>query len=138
MPLLAGLDVGWLHLAPVGGAVSALGFAGLVASMALNDWTMATNPFLSTVVRVQTERGHRVVDTGPYALVRHPMYLAGLVGTLALPPALGTLLPLPASLALAAVLVLRTAHEDEHLCEELAGYPAYAGRVKRRLLPGLW
>jgi protein-S-isoprenylcysteine O-methyltransferase Ste14 len=100
-------------------------------------WAMVVNRFFSSVVRLQTDRGHHVIDSGPYRVVRHPGY-AGIVASA---PAGGivigslwSLLPL----AVMAVLLLRRLRmEDAFLHRELAGYPDYAKRVRYRLLP-LW
>lgn len=115
-----------------------LGFALFAAGAALLSWSMVVNPFFEKTVRIQTDRGHRVIDTGPYAVVRHPGY-AGFLGWI-----LGTPLLLaspwafvPALLAVAG-LVIRTALEDRTLHAELPGYPQYAARVRFRLIPGVW
>lgn len=138
MVVVAGLDYrfGWSPEIPaiwqwLGGAFVAGGY--LLAS-----WAFIANQFFSAVVRIQAERGHRVVDTGPYALVRHPGYTGGLLGYLAAPLLLGTLWAWVPALALAWVMVLRTANEDRYLQQKLRGYPAYARRVRYRLLPGIW
>ena len=96
------------------------------------------NSFAVPVVRVQEDRGQRVVDTGPYALVRHPMYVASIL-ILA-----GMLLPLGSWYGLAAMpLILtgigrRAVAEEGTLARELSGYADYRGRVRYRLIPGLW
>src|SRR5207302_8239576 len=78
--VLAGLDVGRLHWSDsVPTAARLLGFAGLVGSLALMNWATRANPFFSSVVRIQEERGHRVVSAGPYRFVRHPGYAGGIV-----------------------------------------------------------
>jgi len=99
---------------------------------------MTANAFLSTVVRIQAERGHYVVTTGPYAYVRHPMY-AGMVLTFwGVPLLLGSWWALlPGSLN-ALLFVIRTALEDRTLQAELPGYADYVRKVRRRLVPGVW
>ena len=137
-PLVAGLDVRlhWSATLPSGWRLAGLG--GFAAGTALYLWAMASNPFFSTVVRIQTERGHRVVDTGPYHALRHPGYLGWIVAETAVPLILGsTWALLPAALG-CALWVERTALEDRTLHEELTGYVGYARRVKYRLLPGIW
>lgn len=105
---------------------------------ALLTWAMGVNPFFEKTVRIQTERNHRVIDTGPYAFVRHPGYLGFFGWLLSVPLMLGTAWALlPAGLAIVSVVV-RTALEDRTLREELDGYEAYADRVRFRLLPGIW
>lgn len=101
-------------------------------------WAMATNRFFSKVVRIEVERGHRVVIGGPYAYVRHPGYVGWGVMWAALPLLLGSLLAyIPAGLSIA-LIVVRTALEDRALRAELDGYKAYARHVRYRLLPGIW
>ena len=115
-----------------------LGFALFAGGCVLLTWSMLVNPFFEKTVRIQTEHGHEVIDSGPYALVRHPGYL-GLVGWM-----IGTPLMLasawsfvPATLAIAGI-VLRTALEDRTLRNELAGYAEYVSKVHFRLLPRIW
>lgn len=104
----------------------------------LFGWSMGVNPFFEKTVRIQTERGHRVIDSGPYAAVRHPGYLGFIGWGLAVPFLLGSWWALaPAVLAIVGIVV-RTALEDITLTEELPGYREYAGRVRYRLLPGVW
>jgi protein-S-isoprenylcysteine O-methyltransferase Ste14 len=110
----------------------------VILGSALSVWAMASNRFFSGTVRIQRDRGHTVVDGGPYGLVRHPGYLAWCISAPAIPLMLGSLWALiPALLGLCA-LVLRTSLEDKTLREELPGYEGYAQRVRYRLLPGVW
>ena len=116
-------------------------FPGLVLfipTAALFSWSMGVNPFFEKTVRIQTERGHRVIDTGPYHIVRHPGYV-GLFGwCLATPLCLGSWWAfIPAALSIFA-LVIRTALEDRTLRNELTGYEEYTSRVRFRLIPGVW
>lgn len=136
--VVAGLDAvryGWSEM-PV--ACWPVGLALFVAGSAVLDASMAVNPFFEKTVRIQTERGQYVIDTGPYRFVRHPGY-AGFAGWCLATPLL--LLSwwafLPALLCVAG-LVIRTALEDRTLRGELAGYEDYARRVRHRLVPGLW
>jgi protein-S-isoprenylcysteine O-methyltransferase Ste14 len=99
---------------------------------------MRENSFFSTVVRIQVERGHRLVDRGPYRWVRHPGYAGAVLAHLALRLALGSLWGLaPAALGCVAV-ALRVVAEERVLRRGLAGYAEYALRVRWRLLPGVW
>ncbi|PKN68668.1 MAG: S-isoprenylcysteine methyltransferase [Deltaproteobacteria bacterium HGW-Deltaproteobacteria-12] len=94
------------------------------------------NSYASRVVEV--ERGQRVVTTGPYSIVRHPMYLAALVMYLFTPVALGSWWALIAALPLVAVMVVRIRNEEQHLMNELEGYQEYTQITKYRLIPGVW
>jgi len=109
-----------------------------VAGYGFGLWAMRTNPFFTTVVRIQNERGHRVVDQGPYRWIRHPGYAGALVAHLALPVALGALWGLVPVVLGALLLALRIVREERTLRGGLAGYPAYASRVRWRLVPGVW
>jgi protein-S-isoprenylcysteine O-methyltransferase Ste14 len=138
IPIVAALDDGrnrWSHL-PWSGC--ALGYALLLAGMAGLTWAQAVNKFFEPSVRIQTDRGHRVIDTGPYAIIRHPGYLFGLAFFLGIPLALGSLWGLIPAMMMNALLVLRTVLEDRTLQAELPGYREYAQRVRYRLFPGVW
>lgn len=135
--LTAGLDsgrYGWTGAVPVSVTVAGAGL--MVAGQALFAVARRQNAFFSSTVRIQTERDHRVCDTGVYRVVRHPGYLGMLLSQLALPLVLQSYWTfIPAGLA-AAVLVARTAKEDRYLAEELPGYRDYARRTPSRLVPG--
>ncbi|MCA9648904.1 MAG: isoprenylcysteine carboxylmethyltransferase family protein [Myxococcales bacterium] len=138
LPVVAGLDAvrfGWSHLPEwlvwVGLGVVVLGNVPIVAAMVVN-------PHLEKTVRIQEDRGHRVIDTGAYAIVRHPMYVGTLLQQLAVPLVLGSAWAfVPAAVVLAA-MVGRTALEDRTLRAELPGYEEYTKRTRARLLPGIW
>jgi protein-S-isoprenylcysteine O-methyltransferase Ste14 len=101
-------------------------------------WALAVNKFFARQVRIQRERGHTTVSSGPYRYVRHPGYVGWIVlftGFLLLLGSWWSFLPFGLSVAM---LVLRTSLEDRLLWSELEGYADYARRVRYRLLPGLW
>ena len=104
----------------------------------LLGWVMRENTFLSQVVKIDKDRGHKVVTTGPYALVRHPMYIVVIVLLFALPVALGSRYALILSVFLTLLLIIRTYFEDRTLHAELEGYPEYAKQTRYRLIPGIW
>ena len=136
--IVAGLDavrLRWSHLSL---GLNVLGFAGLVLTMLLAFWATKANTFASGVVRIQTDRGHRVCSTGPYAHVRHPMYIAVILMAASLPLALGSLYSLIPAAVIAGLFILRTILEDKTLKEELPGYREYTQKVRFRLIPGLW
>jgi len=138
LPVVIGLDVGryrWSHLglwaAGAGTLVYLIGSAGLT-------WAMLTNPHFEATVRIQTDRGHKVVTTGPYAFVRHPGYLGAGLWALATPLIVGSAWGLVPALAAIAVLTIRIRLEERALLAELPGYAEYTQRVRHRLLPGIW
>jgi protein-S-isoprenylcysteine O-methyltransferase Ste14 len=120
----------WAQIAGV--VVAVLGYDVLIV------WSMAVNAFFSTIVRIQTDRQHAVVSSGPYRFVRHPGYVATILFYLATPFVFGSTWSMLPALLAAAVIVIRTALEDKTLQAELPGYKEYAERVRFRLLPGIW
>jgi protein-S-isoprenylcysteine O-methyltransferase Ste14 len=137
MTVLTGLDAvrfRWSHI-PLEWSV--LGFGGLVLAMLLAFWATRENTFASSVVRIQTDRGHYVCSTGPYAYVRHPMYVGVILSIISLPLALGSLFALIPAGIIVGLFILRTSLEDKTLKEELPGYREYAQSVRFRLIPGL-
>jgi protein-S-isoprenylcysteine O-methyltransferase Ste14 len=137
--VLAGYEGGRTLLAPMPAALQILGVVLVALFFVGCWWTFRENSFAASVVRIQTERGHHVIGTGPYAIVRHPMY-AG-----AVPFFFGTALVLQSWLMLVlvaplltAVLAYRAVREEDTLTRELPGYAAYRQRVRWRLLPGVW
>jgi protein-S-isoprenylcysteine O-methyltransferase Ste14 len=99
-------------------------------------WVQSVNEFASRVVEV--EQGHRLVDTGPYAIVRHPMYLGMMWFMLATPLALGSYWAVIPALGIVPALMVRILAEEAVLRRDLPGYGAYTERVRHRLLPGIW
>jgi protein-S-isoprenylcysteine O-methyltransferase Ste14 len=133
------LDVFRFHLVPKpDGLVSFLGLALYVAGWWIMTLAMKINPFAVPVVRLQEERHQRVIDTGVYAVVRHPMY-AGFV-PMVIGPALWLQSYAAALLAVVpvAVLALRSVFEERFLKRELKGYDAYTEKVRYRLIPFVW
>jgi protein-S-isoprenylcysteine O-methyltransferase Ste14 len=137
--VIAGLDRGrfhWSDTVPVWlKTVALLLFADGCATVL---WAMQANRFFSSVVRLQTDRGHRLVDDGPYGFVRHPGYAAGIVLCFASGIALGSWLATAVGVLAVPLLLWRTVGEDRFLYANLEGYRDYAARVRFRLVPGLW
>ena len=116
----------------------AAGYVVLLAGFALGAWAQAVNEFFEPGVRIQSERHQRVIDNGPYALIRHPGYVSGMLVFAGTALSLGSPWALiPAALA-SIILVIRTALEDRLLRARLSGYHDYSRRVRWRLVPGLW
>jgi len=115
-----------------------LGLAIFVLGWALAIWSMVVNPFFEKTVRIQTDQGHRVIDTGPYAYMRHPGYMGFSGWMLSTPLLLASTWAFIPALISVILLVIRTALEDRTLHAELPGYAEYAARVRFRLIPGVW
>lgn len=110
----------------------------LLAGDAFASWAILENRFFEGLVRIQRDRGHVVVTTGPYALIRHPGYAGALLAYLATPVLLDAPWSgVPMAVALAA-LVYRTSREDDTLRAELEGYEAYSTQTRFRLVPFVW
>jgi len=136
--LVAALDDGRFHWLPIPWWLCGIGYLLFLVGMGLATWVAAVNKFAEGPVRIQTERGHTVVDTGPYAIVRHPGYVAAVFLFAGIALSLGSLWTLfPAGLFFV-LLILRTQWEDQTLQEELAGYREYTARVRYKLIPGVW
>ncbi|MGB2984869.1 MAG: isoprenylcysteine carboxylmethyltransferase family protein [Phycisphaerae bacterium] len=138
IPVLAGLDAVRYQWALLPLWAMWPGVIVHVAGDAFMLWAMIVNPYLAGEVRIQTERGHRVITTGPYAIVRHPMYV-GLIAVLAgIPLLLGSSWAFLPVGVVALLLVIRTTFEDRMLRKELPGYEAYTHKAPHRLIPGVW
>jgi protein-S-isoprenylcysteine O-methyltransferase Ste14 len=139
MVIVAGLDSGrflWsptLHLS--------LHISAVVLTLSGHSFFLIAkrqNKFFSTVVRIQTERGHTVCDTGLYKIIRHPGYLGMIISTLGFPLLLGSLWSIvPVTLSIL-ILLVRTQLEDETLVKELKGYREYTLKTPYKLIPKVW
>jgi protein-S-isoprenylcysteine O-methyltransferase Ste14 len=133
------VDIDRLHWSDdVPAMVRAAAMIVLIACLALLARSMIANRFFSTAIRLQTDRGHRVVDAGPYRYVRHPGYVAMTLVTPAIAVALGSWYGALVALAYSALIVRRAAVEDRYLRAHLEGYAEYAERVRFRVIPGVW
>ncbi|MGD2073210.1 MAG: isoprenylcysteine carboxylmethyltransferase family protein [Candidatus Thorarchaeota archaeon] len=138
MAAVTGLDVGrftWTYLPP---HYILPGVILYVAGGVLNTWAMIANPHFESMVRIQKERGHAVITTGPYRYVRHPGYCAGIIWTLSIPLIMGSVLGFIPGIIGIIVLLVRTSLEDQTLQRELPGYTEYAKKVTGRILPCIW
>lgn len=138
VPLVAGLDVRFGWSPGFGVPIKVLALMVIVAGYALGSYALLENRFFSGMVRIQTERGHRVVSSGPYRWVRHPGYAGAVLAYLGTPVLLDALWAFVPAVASTVLLVVRTNLEDRALQEELGGYREYAERVRYRLVPGVW
>jgi protein-S-isoprenylcysteine O-methyltransferase Ste14 len=135
--VLIGLDARW-GISRVPLWLQALGALGVALSTYVTFLTFRENSYAAPVVKIQRERGHHVVSTGPYAYVRHPMYAGGLLMFVGMPLQLGSWLGLAAVALLVPLLAFRMVMEARTLAAELDGYRDYAKRVRWRLVPRIW
>jgi protein-S-isoprenylcysteine O-methyltransferase Ste14 len=136
--VVVGLDelLGWSPAYSL--PVKTLSLIVILLGYILGSYALIENRFFSVVVRLQTDRGHQVVSSGPYRWVRHPGYAGALLTYLAIPLFLNSSWAFLPTVLISIVLILRTNLEDQFLQAELAGYHDYAARVRYRLLPGVW
>ena len=104
----------------------------------VGTWSMIVNRFFSSQVRIQKDRGHYVIDTGPYRIVRHPGYAGSILAWIAAPVFFSSYWVAIPSIVVIILIIIRTALEDQTLQEELPGYHEYSNRVCYRLVPGIW
>jgi protein-S-isoprenylcysteine O-methyltransferase Ste14 len=135
MPL-DGRRFGWSGPVPLG--LKVLGGGALLGASFFLCRAFADNPFLSPLVRIQRERDQRVVSTGVYGIVRHPMYLGATFLFLGAPLLLGSYWGLAVGVVLTLVLVGRIIGEERVLVAELPGYTDYQRLVRYRLIPFVW
>lgn len=119
-------------------ALQALGFALFLLSTAFTLWVFRENSFAAPVVKLQAERAHRVVSSGPYAYVRHPMYSGMMLFFVGVPLLLGSWWGVAMAPLFLLLFAVRVRIEERTLIAGLPGYADYAARVRYRLLPGLW
>jgi protein-S-isoprenylcysteine O-methyltransferase Ste14 len=136
--IVAGLGkrLGWASPFPEWAAWVA--FAAMILGSALTYWGMKANRFFSSYVRIQTDRGHQVVESGPYAYLRHPGYAGAILFTLGTPILLNSIPAFVLAVVTTLATVLRTFLEDRTLRQQLPGYQQYAKTVQYRLLPFVW
>jgi protein-S-isoprenylcysteine O-methyltransferase Ste14 len=137
-PAVAGWDVRQRESFEVPWLVASLALGVTIVAYAFVQWAMIVNRHAETGVRIQGERDHAVVSSGPYRIVRHPFYISLIVTQLVYPLAVGSLRAFVPALAMAVLFVWRTAREDETLRRELDGYEAFTRRTRYRLVPGVW
>lgn len=134
---VAGLDfrIGWSQL-PDG--IVWVGYLIFAGGFWLTAWAQGVNRHFELTVRIQTDRAHTVVDTGPYATVRHPGYIGGVALGIGTALALGSLIALVPAIICTIALALRTLAEEATLREELPGYADYMRKVRFRWVPAIW
>jgi protein-S-isoprenylcysteine O-methyltransferase Ste14 len=138
IPLVVGLEARFEWSPTFSLPARLMSLVVMLAGFALGSFALIENRFFSGMVRIQADRGHRVVSTGPYRWIRHPGYAGALLTYLATPVFLSSRWAFLPVVLLTVVLVIRTKLEDTALQEELDGYRDYASRVRHRLIPGVW
>jgi protein-S-isoprenylcysteine O-methyltransferase Ste14 len=137
--VVGALDAGRWHLtAPVPPLLRAFALGAMVVTFGMFFRAMRENRFFSSVVRVQSDRGHRVIDTGPYAIVRHPGYAGMILGMPFSGLALGSWVASAIGVVLSLLILRRVLFEDRFLKKNLNGYALYTNRVRYRLIPRVW
>lgn len=138
--VLAGLDYcsGWTHVrfGPVPWWLSVAALAVIVASHIWFIYVLRANPFAAVII--QTETSQTISAVGPYRIIRHPMYLGMILGWLAAPLALGSLVALPIFALIIPIFTWRLLHEEKFLRRELPGYADYCRQTPWRLIPYIW
>jgi protein-S-isoprenylcysteine O-methyltransferase Ste14 len=126
----------WSNSVPL--SVSAIASLFVIASSGLTIWSVWTNQYFSSMVRIQKDRGQKVIQDGPYKIVRHPGYFGGVILYIFLPLLLNSWLGLIGSFILILAFFIRTYLEDLTLKRELDGYVEYSKKVRSRLIPFIW
>jgi protein-S-isoprenylcysteine O-methyltransferase Ste14 len=136
--IVAGLDdrFGWSPDLP--DSIQIIALVVLTIGSLIGTWAMLVNRFFSSHVRIQTDRGHVVVSSGPYKIIRHPGYAGGILSWIAAPIFFSSYWVAIPSVLMVIASILRTALEDHTLQLELPGYKEYTETVRYRLLPGIW
>jgi protein-S-isoprenylcysteine O-methyltransferase Ste14 len=114
------------------------GFLLMIIGQSIFGWAMVSNKHFEATVRIQWDRAHTTVTSGPYRYVRHPGYLGQILLYLGMPLALGSVWGLIPGVLMAAVFIGRTAKEDATLRKDLKGYQEYTEQVRKRLIPFIW
>jgi protein-S-isoprenylcysteine O-methyltransferase Ste14 len=136
--IVAGLDVrfGWSPGLPIW--VQIVGLVFLILGILFFNWALITNRFFSSHVRIQSDRGHAVVSSGPYRIVRHPGYTGDAMAWLGVPFLFNSYWVVIPTVIVLLAYIARIVLEDRALQEELPGYKEYASKVRYRFVPGIW
>jgi len=135
---IAFLDIGRFHWSYISMSFAIVGIVILIFGWIISDWAMVVNVHFEKFVRIQTDRNHKIVDSGPYKYIRHPGYAAGVFWYLSVPVILGSMYAYIPALIGVCFLIIRTYLEDTTLQKELPGYTEYIQKVKYRIIPHIW
>jgi len=136
--VVGALDAGRHHWTSLPARLQGAGLIAMVASLFLLGWAMGCNPHFEATVRIQRDQGHRVIDSGPYRIVRHPGYTSAILLLFGMALVLGSAWALVPALIGVVAMIVRTSLEDRYLRERLDGYRDYCRRTRFRLIPGIW
>ena len=137
--IVAGLDSGRFHWSPgFHWGINAAGAILILSGEVIFLMAQKQNKFFSSLVRIQTDRGHTVCDTGVYKLIRHPAYFGNIITAIGIPLILGALWGFIPSAVSVLLTIIRTSLEDKTLINELDGYRDYTYKTRYRLLPYIW
>ena len=136
--IIPGIDAVLLKWSFMPFYVKIIGFIGIALSFALIHLVMRENSYLARTVKIQEERGHNVITTGPYKYIRHPMYLGMIFYFICHSLALGSLYSLIPGVIACVLLIIRTILEDKMLQEQLNGYKEYTNQTNYKIIPGIW
>lgn len=139
MYIVAGLDSGRYHWSPdFHWSLCLIGVILTATGQLLFLIAQKQNRFFSSTVRIQTDRGHAVCDTGLYKIVRHPAYLGSIIQSFGFPLLFSSLWSILPIVALVILLIVRTSMEDKTLKNELKGYPEYSEKTRYKIIPYIW
>jgi protein-S-isoprenylcysteine O-methyltransferase Ste14 len=136
--IVSGLDYRFEWTGPISIWIHMVGLILLLLGSMLFTWSMVSNAFFSTMVRIQDDRDHTVASEGPYKYVRHPGYVGFILMSISTPLVFGSIYALICSLMTMILMIVRTTLEDKTLKNELDGYKAYTSQVKYKLIPYVW
>lgn len=137
--IVAGLDSGRFQWSPgFHWGINATGAILILSGEVIFLMSLMENKFFSSLMRIQTDRGHTVCDTGIYKIVRHPAYFGNIVTVIGIPLILGSVWAFIPSVVAIFLTIIRTSLEDRTLINELDGYSDYSSRTRYRLLPYIW
>ena len=138
VPAVAGLDFGRFQWSNINIIFAPLGLLCIVISSIILNYAMIVNIHFEPTVRIQKERNHKVIAEGPYSIIRHPGYLAGILFAISIPLLIGSFFSFIPVCIYICLMIIRTWLEDKTLQKELEGYSEYSRQVRYRLFLGIW
>jgi protein-S-isoprenylcysteine O-methyltransferase Ste14 len=136
--VISGLDTRFKWTSESSIYIHIIGLVMYITGSIIFSWSMVSNKFFSTLVRIQMDRDHKVAESGPYRFVRHPGYSGFILSSLGVPLLLGSLWALIPAVITGILFILRTIFEDKTLFNELGGYKNYSERTRYKLVPWIW